>query len=96
VTLPDLKGADTFNFAPDLGSSMNGNSNVHGDAIGLPNSEHADLAALMVDAHQTNVTHDGHDGAALDHLAQSLSHASNFHLVRSRQIDYPNRRYPRS
>ena len=82
VTLPDLKGADTFNFAPDLGSSTSGNSNVHGDAIGLPNSQHADLAALVLEAHQTNtVTHDGHDGAALDHLAQSLSHAANFHLV---------------
>jgi ELWxxDGT repeat protein len=84
VTLPDLKRADTFNFAADLGSSTNANSNIHDDTIGLPSSEFADLAALMADAHPagTNtVTHDGHDGAALDHLAQSLSHASNFHLV---------------
>lgn len=81
VTLSNQKHADTFNFAADLGGSTHTNSNVHDDAIGLPNSEHADLAALIVDAHQTNVTHDGHDDAALDHLAQSLCHASNFHLV---------------
>jgi hypothetical protein len=80
VTLSNQKHADTFNFAADLGGSTQTSSNVHDDAIGLPNSEHADLAALMVDAHQT-ITHDGYDGAALDHLAQSLSHASNFHLV---------------
>jgi ELWxxDGT repeat protein len=81
VTLPDLKRADTFNFAADLGSSTNANSNIHDDTIGLPSSEFADLAALMADAHAagTNtVTHDGHDGAALDHLAQSLSHAAAF------------------
>jgi hypothetical protein len=82
VTLPELKGADTFNFAPDLGSGTNANSDVHDDMIGLPNSEFVDLAAQMRGAHQTNsVTHDGHDAAALDHLAQSLSHGSNFHLV---------------
>jgi hypothetical protein len=59
-------------------------SNVHDDAIGLPNSRFADLAALMTDSHASGtniVTHDGHDDAALDHLAQSLAHASNIHLV---------------
>ena len=79
VTLPDLKGADTFHFTPNLGSSTNANSNLHDDANGLPTSEFADLAALMADAHQaganTVTTHDGHDAAASDHLAQSLSHA---------------------
>ena len=85
VTLPDLKGADTFHFTPDLGSSTNANSNLHDDANGLPTSEFADLAALTADAHQaganTVITHDGYDAAVSDHLAQSLSHASNFHLV---------------
>ena len=84
VTLPDLKRADTFNFAAGLGSSTNAHSNVHDHMVGLPSSEFADLAALMMDSHasgtNTGITHDGH-AAALDPLAQSLSHAANFHLV---------------
>ena len=52
VTLPDLKRADTFNFVPGLGSRTNAHSNVHDDTIGLPNSEFADLAALMTDSTQ--------------------------------------------
>jgi hypothetical protein len=85
VSLPDEKCADNFNFAPDLGSNTNAHSNAHDDTSGLPNLEFSGLVAPMADTHQaganTVTTNDGPDGAALDHLAQSLSHAANFHLV---------------
>jgi hypothetical protein len=56
-----VESHDTFPFAPNLGENTSVHSNMHNDTINSPQSEFADFAALLAQAHENGAHQTPHD-----------------------------------